>query len=427
MLKATKQSTANDSWLEKEPEEEFKRVQRQFGVLFLIRTKKFGAIMDRLGGIRTTRPVAWFLLYLMPVSAGLGFFLFLSDLGVYLSPRGTSVAHAVANLGPRVILGLPGLNPYIPWLDGYIAIVIAIVVHEGAHGVIARGLGMPVKSSGLILLFGFIPLGAFVEPDENALQTARARDSERVLAGGAGTNLVAAALALLLLILVVSSMTPTTVGVGVVNVSNPSPAYTQGILPGDFLTAVNGVPINSTQQISGASWYKPSQNITVTVLRQGRTLEFNLQLPNASFYKNYTYLLGTTGLGYSDLRGEVSGYAGALFTDPVVYFCLPSFACGSTLPFGGLAALYTSPIGTAAPAVASLFFWIFFLNLNLAIFNALPIYPLDGGQAWFIAVKALGKGKISEEGAMRITLVTTFLLVGLILAVTAYPFVLGSL
>jgi len=46
---------------------------------------------------------------------------------------------------------------------------------------------------------------------------------------------------------------------------------------------------------------------------------------------------------------------------------------------------------------------MFFLNLNLAIFNALPIYPLDGGQAFEAGIKGLARGKMSEKAVSRIT------------------------
>ena len=72
--------------------------------------------------------------------------------------------------------------------------------------------------------------------------------------------------------------------------------------------------------------------------------------------------------------------------------------------------------------VASLLYWVFFLNFNLAIFNALPIYPLDGGQAFLVGVKALGRGRMSDATAMRITTAVTLAVVALLLGVVAGPY-----
>ena len=134
-------------------EKEYKRFEFQYGFL-LVRTKRFQGLMDRLGRYGISKPVSWILLYLMPVAAGIALYLFLSQLGILLSPRGQEVASYVKTLSPLGNLGLPGINPYIPIVDGWAALVVAMVVHEGAHGVVARSLGLPVKSSGLMFLAG---------------------------------------------------------------------------------------------------------------------------------------------------------------------------------------------------------------------------------------------------------------------------------
>jgi len=413
-------------------EEEFKRFQVYAHIIVLFRTRRFSGLMERLGRLKITRPSAWFMLVLFPISAGIALFIFLSDAAVYLSPRGSSVAHVVSVLGPRALLALPGLNPYVPFVYGYLAIVIAVVIHEGAHGVIARNLGLPVKSSGLIF-FLIIPIGAFVEVDENALRTARARDSERVLAGGAGVNLVAAVVVLLLLLLLVSSMKPAVNGVAVAAVEDPSPAFSGGLLPGDWIIAVNGSPVNSSGAISSAPWYHPSSVINLTVWRDGKTIEIDdLQLANSTFKTSHGYILGIQSEGAVELRSAVSSYTGALFNDPVEYFCLPTFVgvtfnCADSIPFVGLSPYYVSPIGGSVIPISNLLYWVFFINLNLAIFNALPIYPLDGGQGYFIAVRALGRGKISEAGVMKVTTITAVLLFALVLAVLLYPYLIGVL
>jgi membrane-associated protease RseP (regulator of RpoE activity) len=85
---------------------------------------------------------------------------------------------------------------------------------------------------------------------------------------------------------------------------------------------------------------------------------------------------------------------------------------------------YTSSLGPSLSPLANLLYWIFFLNFNLAIFNALPIYPLDGGQAFLVGVKALGRGKLSEARVMQITAVATFAVLALILGVLAGPYIL---
>ena len=93
------------------------------------------------------------------------------------------------------------------------------------------------------------------------------------------------------------------------------------------------------------------------------------------------------------------------------------------MPFSdAMGVFYTSPLGSAGVPFANLVYWLFFLNFNLAIFNALPIYPLDGGQAFLVGVKALGKGKLSDRALMRITGTATLVVVALILGVIVSPY-----
>jgi len=382
-----------------------------------VRTKRFQGLMDRLGSRRITKPVSWFLLYLMPVACGIALFLFLSELSVLLSPNGPAIASHVRTLSILGNIGIPGLNPYIPIVYGWIALVIAMVVHEGAHGVVTRSLGLPVKSSGLVFLL-FLPIGAFVEPDEAALKSARTRDTERILGAGVGVNLIVGVVALLLLLWAVSSMTPVSNGLWVTGVIQNSPAEKVGIQAGDFITAVNGVAVSGLQSFHNETWYKAGNLINVTVLRGGKTIPFNDVKLNAS-----GILLGVET---TDVEGAVTSYSRPQLNARSLseYICVPDLPpCQGVVPFSrSMIGFYTSPLGPALPVVTNLLFWIYFLNFNLAIFNALPIWPFDGGQAFQVGVKALAKDRLSERGLQRITVAATFAILAILLIVILGPY-----
>jgi len=59
----------------------------------------------------------------------------------------------------------------------------------------------------------------------------------------------------------------------------------------------------------------------------------------------------------------------------------PTMAQGS-VPYSDLMAheYRSNVLGSALPLVANMLFWLWFINFNVGIFNALPIGPLDGGQ-----------------------------------------------
>jgi len=286
---------------------------------------------------------------------------------------------------------------------------------------VARSLGYPVKTAGL-LLFLFVPIGAFVEVDEKALKAGRARDAGRILAAGAGVNFVAGVVFLLLLSNVVSGMTPAANGIAIDQVGVGSPAAAAGLQHGDFLLAVNGIHYNDSTKLSAAPWYRPGQVVNLTVYRQGniiqiRSLTLGTNPNNASLG-----FIGITSIALSDLQGMVSSYSGAFLSHPITYFCIPAFPrCQGIAPFSDqLSVFYTSSYGSSLLPIANLLYWMFFLNLNLAIFNAMPIYPLDGGQAFEAGLKGLTRGRVGEKTVFRVTtavtLVTLFLVASLPLA-----------
>lgn len=94
---------------------------------------------------------------------------------------------AIATTPPGGTLLLPGVN--LPFFEGILALVIILAVHEGAHAILARIGRVPVLSSGIVL-FGIIPIGAFVEPDEKKLAKMDPVAQTRVLVAGSASNLM---------------------------------------------------------------------------------------------------------------------------------------------------------------------------------------------------------------------------------------------
>ena len=88
---------------------------------------------------------------------------------------------------PGVSFVIPGLT--IPLIEGAIALLILLVVHEGAHGIESLRSKIKIKSTGFLLL-GFIPVGAFVDIDEKSLKKRTVKEKLRVAAAGPASNLV---------------------------------------------------------------------------------------------------------------------------------------------------------------------------------------------------------------------------------------------
>lgn len=76
----------------------------------------------------------------------------------------------------------------VPW-EWVFGLIIAATIHEFAHGILCRVEKLKVLGSGTIL-WGFLPLGAFVEPDEERFKHIELEKKRRILAAGPAANLL---------------------------------------------------------------------------------------------------------------------------------------------------------------------------------------------------------------------------------------------
>ena len=86
---------------------------------------------------------------------------------------------------------------------------------------------------------------------------------------------------------------------------------------------------------------------------------------------------------------------------------------------------YTSSIGDVAIPLANAFFWIWFINFNLGIFNSLPIYPLDGGQAFRRFLYRFFGNKLQDNTVIIISRLVTILVVFMVISIFVFPYLLS--
>jgi len=163
-----------------------------FVLPFLINTIGFSAVEKTIQQNNAVSDIASLSIIII-YAGGLFLLLLLSLLGYgvfIISALLSTIFHgteAISKAPPGGTFLLPGIN--LPFFEGIAALVIILVVHEGAHAILARIAKIPVQSSG-IALFGVLPIGAFVEPDENKLKKLEATKQTRVLVAGSTANLL---------------------------------------------------------------------------------------------------------------------------------------------------------------------------------------------------------------------------------------------
>ncbi|MGI0014294.1 MAG: site-2 protease family protein, partial [Nitrososphaera sp.] len=86
-----------------------------------------------------------------------------------------------------------------------------------------------------------------------------------------------------------------------------------------------------------------------------------------------------------------------------------------------MAPKYTSSVfGSAFAPIANLLFWLWFINFNVGIFNALPIGPLDGGQLYGAMIEKRAKSKVLAKNA---NMLLTLVMVAIVAATLLLPHV----
>ena len=398
------------------------RIEFNFPLL-TIRTKIFSGVFDRLGSLRTSRLIGSIALIIVPIVAAIGLYLLCSSLVALLWTPG--VGEAVSEINPASYLLLPGINPLLPIVYGWLAIICAIAVHEGAHGIIARNRGLNVKSSGL-LFFLIIPIGAFVDVDEDEIAKAKAKDSLRIMAAGVAGNVVVAVVCLLALLVILNGLTPVVTGVYVSTVVEGMPAEVAGLLPEDVFVSINDVPIANFDELQAfLNSTSVGDTIQVTV---ARGTDWQEQYSTSLTLTESTETAGKAVMGIlvGNLATEerLTFYRNPTLESLSIYLVPPALR-PSLVPFSDpLIPFYTHELGPQWHVYANIFFWLWFVNINVAVFNALPIYPLDGGRIFNITLKsALGK-KVSEKTITRITAIVTAAIIWLFAMIILIPYMI---
>ncbi len=223
---------------------------RVSGPLTTIHTRRGRAFLDRLSGPKRFWRVVANLGLGGALVAMVGSFVLIVSTGI--SALATTQPSAVQQ--PQNFLIIPGVNEFLPLsVAGEIVagLAIAMVVHEGAHGLLCRVEGIDIESMGLVL-FAAIPVGAFVQPDEEATQEVSRGARARMFAAGVTANTLLTIVVFALLFGPVVGAISVAPGYAVGEVNPGSPAAAADIAQGDRLIEVAGEPVETADEFEAA-------------------------------------------------------------------------------------------------------------------------------------------------------------------------------
>ncbi|MCC2716500.1 RIP metalloprotease RseP [Finegoldia sp. BIOML-A2] len=322
-------------------------------------------------------------------------------------------------------------------ISSIIIFLLVILIHEFGHFIVAKRNGVSVlefsigmgpklfqrESNGTLYSLRVIPVGGYCqlegEDEENDSPNSLNNQSPlvrlKVILAGAIMNFL---LAFILLILL---MSVSRVSTEVSGVLEDSPAYSSGIQTGDKIVSINGKNINDGEEL--LKNIKESQgDLDIGVIRDSQSknikvtprLENNVRKIGVNFQEEYDIK------NFSLIKGFKKGVITFLNLTGMLYKFLGMLITGQ-LGLGGVSGPVgvVKEIGNAAKTgVANLIFLLAYININLGVFNLLPIPALDGGRAIFILIEMIFGKKISQEKEGYIHMVGLILLLALIAVVT---------
>ena len=269
-----------------------------------------------------------------------------------------------------------------------LSLPIVLIVHEGAHGIVAALEKIKIKTGGFAVFIAVF--AGFVEPDEEEFDKAKRISKLRVIGAGATANVIfALALGVILLtnplfaiVLpepILGTFYDVTNGVTVLSVIEGSGAESAGILTNDIIIGIDDYTIRTPIDMQKIDLI-PGDTNTISILRGEDTLQIPVEIISAPDDPDR----GIVGI----MRD------GSLAFTPVFDYI------------------------TWDNHHLSLFLlWLWMISFFIGIINMLPLPILDGGKfVYSIIEKKMSDGML--KGVMFGIYAFTFLIFGLNIALS---------
>tara|TARA_Y100000294_G_scaffold176847_1_gene200461 strand:- start:1050 stop:2126 length:1077 start_codon:yes stop_codon:yes gene_type:complete len=311
-----------------------------------------------------------------------------------------------AEVDTGMVLLLPGMSlpgfGFLSFWHWIIAIFLLAIIHEGAHGIMARAYNVKIKASGFAFFSLFVPLlpAAFVEIDENQLKKMPDYVNYSISAAGPLMNILVAVVLLLALPWVNplnlngNNLAPyedyfSDANGFSVNVMDNLPAYNASLRNGAIINSVNSEKVDNyldfAKRIQGL---KPDDEIVLGVDNGTQQISHTIvamehpEIPD----KGYIGIVGLRDERVIKSEHKVSGNIFYWFKGFFIWFYLFNFAVGiaNLLPLGildggrMLKTLFNSVFKNKKRA-QELWIWISFLFLALLLVGIVAHYLQSWG------------------------------------------------
>jgi len=400
-----------------------------YGPLMAIKTEKVG-FFDR--SIRFTTFLRVYgtlgVAMVVIVSAFMTLMLFFSIQHIVVQRPPLTAANELKN-----VLAIPGVNDFIPFTFAvWFGLLATMVVHEFGHAILCRVEAIRVKSMGVLM--AVIPIGAFVEPDEQDQENTKGLAKMRMFGAGITNNIVLGIICFTLVVVLLGYAVPVSTPL-IHGVYVNSSADAAGVSPNSVIREVNGIPVTSRDEVAAIlNTTKPGDTITLLADTGGISSVHTLKL--AAWPEGMgSHTSGFMGVTYYDAPSIKEQFR--LFSEPVglvIFMAIPIYTItdpASWSQFSLLTIDSAESVMWLVPfpcfwKVIQLLFWCGWFNLVVGTFNALPLVPLDGGYIMREGVERILDKRGLVKYASLVSNAVSYVMLSVLLAVVLLPLALNG-
>ena len=229
-----------------------------------------------------------------------------------------------------------------------------------------------------------------------------------------------------------------TIGKSINNPNDHAPSKKGGLLPGDKIYSFNGSEVNSWEDLVSNIEMNPEKNVSIGYIRNSQLYLTTTTLESRELNNKTTGYLGVSPVLERQTLGLLQSIPAAILVeiDMTKAAVEGIFTLFNPSTLGVLLGTYTgeeipdevrplSPIGLAQAGnqiaeggYVNLFSLLAFVNIFLAVFNSIPLVPLDGGRIVLALYEGITGKKVEDKKLYPIAAVVIFIFV--FLGITAF-------
>ncbi len=236
-----------------------------YGPILIWRTLKGHRLIAELARLRAP----WRLIGWACVAVAFATMTALTAFLVWVTVFAPSVVR-VATYPSEVVGATPVLDPVATVAFAVIGMAVAILAHEIGHGIMAARQGVKVEALGVMILA--IPVGAFVETNDDDLRKLPRPSALKMYAGGPAANFLVSGVCLVLFLAVLAPCAkPVHEGALVTGVVPDSPAHHFGVPVWSEVVELDGAETTDSEGLQSLSVENPG-GMTHIIYRYESTL-----------------------------------------------------------------------------------------------------------------------------------------------------------